>query len=179
MNWMLVAILSGLALLAWALLLRTVARSRGSRRRVRRAAQRGYAAEEAAPKLLEAAGYTVLERHPEANYVWQLDAEQITVKLRADYLVAQGDRRFVVEVKTGGAARPRRRETRRQLLEYALYYDQVDGVLYLDGDAQTLHRTHFPEPHAISIEQTSVFYAPIPFFLGLSMGAAATWWICS
>ena len=119
--------------------------TRARKRRARSAADRGRAAERDAPAALERRGYRVLGRHPEGRLDWELDGEVLTARVEADLLVSRDGRRYVVEVKTGRGTRPTRRETRRQLLEYALAYD-VDGVLLLDADADRLYDVAFPRP---------------------------------
>jgi hypothetical protein len=133
-----------LLLLSFIALLRNSWNNHRRKRRVRLAAARGRAAELEAPAALERRGFRVLKRHPKGRLEWRLDGEPQTAELKADLLVSRGGRRYVVEVKTGRAVRPTKRETRRQLLEYALAYD-VDGVLLLDADADQLRQVEFPQ----------------------------------
>ena len=133
-----------LAMLVVALLW-SVLQTRARRRRTRRAADRGRAAELAAPAALERRGYRVVRRHPEGRLDWRLDGEPQTAEIEADLLVVRDGRRYVVEVKTGRGTRPTRRDTRRQLMEYALAYE-MDGVLLLDADADRLYEVEFPRP---------------------------------
>ncbi len=132
-----------LLLLAFIALIRNTWASRQQTRRTRAAAERGRAAELSAPQALERRGFRVLRRHPEGALDWRLDGEPQTAEVKADLLVSRDGRRYVVEVKTGRGTRPTKRETRRQLLEYALAYD-VDGVLLLDADSDRLHHVEFP-----------------------------------
>lgn len=140
--WILVLLLAALALILalgwWA-----SARRAGvaSRRRNRRA-QRGEADAEA---LLEAAGYTVLERQVGAWTVMVVDGEEVEVSVRADLWVGRGSRRYVAEVKTGRAAPdPTLPATRRQLLEYQLVF-RPDGLLLVDVEAGEVHEVSFPD----------------------------------
>ena len=49
----------------------------------------------------------------------------------------------MVEVKTGQSAHVNRRDTRRQLLEYALF-GSADEVWILNADTEDLQRVEFP-----------------------------------
>lgn len=122
--------------------LRSAWRRRRRRARARAAARRGRTAELDAPEALKRRGYRVLQRHPEGTLDWHLDGELRTAEVAADLLVSRDGCTYVVEVKTGRGTRPTKRETRRQLLEYALAYD-VDGVLLFDADADRLHHIEF------------------------------------
>jgi hypothetical protein len=94
--------------------------------------------EVAAFALLERAGYAVLERQVVGSWTVRADGEPVTFGLRADYLVARQGRRYIAEVKTGRLApRLSHGPTRRQLLEYGAAFD-VDGVILVDADAETL-----------------------------------------
>lgn len=137
---MLLAALFGAVLAAWltARTLRWRVRTRG-----RRAQARGARLEVEAADALRAAGFQVLARHPEAGYLLEVDGEVLEVELQVDYLARRDGRTFAVEVKTGGSARPRQAGTRRQLLEYALFYP-VDGVLLFDGDRGHIQTVRFP-----------------------------------
>ncbi|AUX25799.1 hypothetical protein SOCEGT47_063510 [Sorangium cellulosum] len=116
------------------------------RRRLDRSRQQGAAGEARAEALLCELGYTILGRQVAVSYGVQIDGEPVTVGLRADYVVSQGDRRYVAEVKTGRLA-PRidTPATRRQLLEYRLAFD-VDGVLLVDADTRRVRSVVFPLP---------------------------------
>lgn len=116
---------------------------RARERRRRRAAAHGRRMEARAPAALARRGYRIIERHPALTIVWRVDGEPRELTLEADLLVARDGRRYVVEVKTGGATQVERRDTRRQLLEYAAYY-RADGVLLYDADDDTLHAVDFP-----------------------------------
>jgi len=120
---------------------------RFSRRRalaIRR--ERGAAGEARAEHLLRDLGYTILGRQIAVSYPVEVDGAPIDIDLRADYLVAYGQHRYIAEVKTGRAA-PRidTPATRRQLLEYRIAFD-VDGVLLVDADAERVHAVAFPLP---------------------------------
>ncbi len=134
----LLVLIAGLALGA-----RLAGRLRGRRRR--RAAAHGRRMETRAPAALARRGFRVIERHPALCVEYRVDGAPRELNLEADLLVARRGRRYVVEVKTGGATQIERRDTRRQLLEYAVHYD-ADGVLLYDADADELHTVEFPLP---------------------------------
>ena len=124
-------------------LARMLRRWRGSRRARRRAARAG-AGEERAAQLLEAAGFTIVER--QARVVWApiVDGEPVLMELRADYLVEADRELLVAEVKTGeDAPSVETAATRRQLLEYHVAF-AADGVLLVCPERGTIHRVKFP-----------------------------------
>ena len=116
---------------------------RGTWRAKRRAARAG-AGEEAAARLLAAAGFTIVER--QARVVWAplVDGEPLATELRADYLVEAAGELLVAEVKTGDEAPSlTTAATRRQLLEYHVAF-AADGVLLVCPERGTIQRVRFP-----------------------------------
>lgn len=143
------------------------------RRRRIRASAHGRRMEERAPAALERRGYRVIERHPVVAVEWFVDGAPQPLELEPDLLVARGGRRFLVEVKTGGATRAERRDTRRQLLEYAAYAP-VDGVLLYDADRDELRAVEFP----IVRRPTGGWAIAAALAIGLALGGWATaWWL--
>jgi hypothetical protein len=133
-----------LALAALALVL--VAGRLRARRRSRLARRRGARAvrgERDAERLLAAAGYDIVAAQLALDWTIAVDDEEVVIALRADFVVTDGDRRLVAEVKTGDAAplvsTP---ATRRQLLEYLVAY-QADGVLLVDVEAGAIREVDF------------------------------------
>lgn len=166
-------LLLGLVLLGLALGLvqtaRLAYRSFAVRRRLALARERGAAGEVRAEALLRRLGFSILGRQVAARYGLGVDGEEITVDLRADYLVGWGGRRFVAEVKTGALApRIETTATRRQLLEYRVAF-AVDGVLLVDADAGRVRRVDFPLPAAAPRPSRLVW-----LLIGAASGALAT-----
>ncbi len=149
----LAAVLSAIALGSWlSAAWRRARLSRRARARMRRAID----GENRTESLLEKAGYTLLARQPRLSFPLLLDGNPRTVELRADWLVERGGRRFVADTKTGSRAPSLdHAPTRRQLLEYRVAYD-VEGVLLIDAETDTIHEIVFPTlpPRAPSLEQT-------------------------
>ena len=117
--------------------------SSGHRRAVQRA-QRAAAGEEAAEGLLEAHGYTVVDRQVRCLWWMDVDGEEEEFELRADLLVERGGERFIAEVKTGQRAPdPSYPPTRRQLLEYRLAFDPY-GILLVDMESHEILTVDFP-----------------------------------
>ena len=97
-----------------------------------------------AARWLQEQGYAVLGAQVVADHAVRIDDRTVTVSLRADYLVARGGARYVVEVKTGTLApRIETSATRRQMLEYRVAFD-VDGILLVDGETGLVHEVTFP-----------------------------------
>jgi hypothetical protein len=96
--------------------------------------------------LLEARGYCVVGSQFACSYAVRIDDEDLSIPLRADYLVTRDGFRYVAEVKTGVSAPSLRTgATRRQLLEYRIAFD-VDGVLLVDAEQKRVHLVEFPFP---------------------------------
>jgi hypothetical protein len=118
------------------------------RRRLSLARERGALGEVRAEALLRRRGFTILGRQVPVTYGLGVDGHPVHVDLRADYVVAEGGRRYVAEVKTGAfAPRIETPATRRQLLEYRIAF-AVDGVLLVDAEAERVRRVDFPLPGA-------------------------------
>jgi hypothetical protein len=113
-------------------------------RRARRVARRAVRGEHAAEVLVEAAGFTVVERQVELEWAPRLDGVPVPTLLRLDLVVERDGRRYVAEVKTGAVApRLETAATRRQLLEYLVAAD-VDGVILVDAEAGLVREVEFP-----------------------------------
>ena len=116
---------------------------RGSLRARRRAARAG-AGEDGAARLLEEAGYTIVERQARVCWAPLVDGTPVMTELRADYLVEAGGEVLVAEVKTGEEAPSvETAATRRQLLEYHVAFG-ADGVLLVCPEQGAIHRVVFP-----------------------------------
>jgi len=148
------------------------ARQRYRRWLIKRAGSHGRKMEQAAPQLLRDLGFVVVAHHPTVEYTWWIDDQPRTTQLRVDYLVRRGRKTYVVEVKTGNAARIESGATRRQLLEYGLHYP-VDGVLVLDADEMALHEIEFPHPVIPRRGAGSVVW--LLFVVAVASGVA--WWL--
>ena len=145
---------------------------RAVRRAFRRASMRhAQACEDDAARLLERLGYEVLGRQVRTSFDLAVDGQRVPVELRADYVVALGERRFVAEVKSGRRApRIETATTRRQLLEYRMAFD-VDGVLLVDGETSRVSEIVFDVPSLRAIRARSPHWAS-PFAAGAVVGAA-------
>ncbi len=111
---------------------------------VRRQHRRGEAGERVAVRLLTAAGYEILDRQVGRDLLIEVDGRLLRGRVQADLLVARDGRRFVAEVKNGTeAANPARRETRRQLLEYAHAFGGHD-LLLVDIPQRRIRSIRFP-----------------------------------
>lgn len=120
-----------------------------TQRRGRRVARRGLRGEVDGVRVLEDAGYVVVDTQVRAKAVVEVDGEDETYELRIDAIVARDGRRFVAEFKTGNAASIGSAPTRRQLLEYALAFPD-HGLLLIDASEGTLQEVGFPRLLALS-----------------------------
>jgi hypothetical protein len=116
-------------------------RDRSARRAIARV---GARAERDAERLLQRAGYRILDRQVTGRWTLRVDGDPVDVTCRADLLVERRGRRLVAEVKSAGpAVAPTAPATRRQLLEYTMAFD-VDGVVLVDMQARAVVRVEFP-----------------------------------
>lgn len=141
--------------------------------RARQRMRRAIAGEDRTEALLARAGYVLLARQPRLTFPLLLDGDPRTVELRADWLVARGGRRFVADTKTGRRAPSlEHAPTRRQLLEYRVAYD-VEGVLLIDAETDTIHEIVFPTlpPRPPSLRRTTA--RALALVLTTALGVAA------
>lgn len=115
------------------------------RLRRKKRSRRGQKGEKQALKFLRKRGYKVLAEKPAMKTRVEVDGELLTRKVMVDLLVEKEGRTYAVEVKTGSNdTNPLHDATRRQLLEYALVYDDVDGLFLLDMETPRLMQIRFP-----------------------------------
>ncbi|MBK8173331.1 MAG: hypothetical protein IPK60_23765 [Sandaracinaceae bacterium] len=112
--------------------------------KAKRRSSRAMRGELNAESLLERSGFTITRRQvPQVFNVFVGETEH-EIDLRADLLVTRGDRTFIAEVKTGEhAPSVQTTSTRRQLLEYCVAFD-VDGVLLVNMEEETIAEVRFP-----------------------------------
>lgn len=108
--------------------------------------KRGVKLEKKAAKFLNSKGFTVLGEQVEYKHTYYVNGEATTSNITIDYLVEKNEKVFVVEVKSGKSAISiKNRNTRRQLLEYAVAIE-CDGVYLLDMENKTLGLVEFALP---------------------------------
>lgn len=128
-----------LALLGWRRARGRLARANRGRQRLARWAER------AAERLVQRAGYKIIDRQPLRHWHLRVDGRKRRVSSRVDLLVERRGRRFVADVKTGGLAPdPRKPATRRQLLEYLLVFE-AQGALLIDMEERRVREVEFPD----------------------------------
>lgn len=138
--WLLIAVLSVLCLIL-ALALR-LSQGRASRASKARNAHAQWGEQEA-ERLLEDAGYAIVERQVARSWAMSVDGVDTEASVRADLLVKRDGQVFVAEVKTGRLAPdPLYPPTRRQLLEYLFVFDP-DGLLVVDVESRSIREVEF------------------------------------
>ncbi len=126
-----------LILAAWRWGVRRVARANA--RRGRRA-QRG---EHLAERMLERAGFEVVDRQVHCTSHMFVDNEEVEIAVRVDLIVRKRRRMYVAEVKTGESApSPTLPATRRQLREYAAFFPD-HGLLLVDVEERRIRSVAF------------------------------------
>ena len=136
---MAVALLGGIFLLfaGWWWGMRRMAR--GNIRRGRRAMH----GEQLAERLLQKAGYQVIDRQVYRTSTMVVDGDDVEIAVRVDLIVRRRRRAYVAEVKTGDCApTPTLPATRRQLREYAAFFPR-HGLLLVDVEARRIREIAF------------------------------------
>lgn len=106
---------------------------------------KGFKGEISAVELLKENGYQIITVQPKTrSYIW-IDGNMSSTEIRGDYLVSKNGKRYICEVKTGKVAgNPVYKHTRRQLLEYNLYFELP--VIFVDIMNKKIHNIEFAIP---------------------------------
>ena len=111
----------------------------------RRQFKHGNKGEFKARKFLEKNGFQIIDEQTNLTSTISLNDKPFDISMRADYLVERNGKRAIVEVKTGKRAiEPLNIHTRRQILEYACFYD-VDEVYLFDAENMDLVKYEYPQ----------------------------------
>jgi len=97
-----------------------------------------------AQKLLKRHGYKIVDSQltlPGRIYV---DNEPLDFHIRPDYLIEKNGIKYLAEIKTGEAASPINRITRRQLIEYASLTD-ADTIILVDATKGRIMKINFDQ----------------------------------
>jgi len=129
-----------LASLGRALLRGRVAKVRGAR------AMKG---EEVAERVLQKAGYEIIDRQLSTYWHVACDDDELEFLLRADLHVRRDGQEYIAEVKTGDQAPSLSfAATRRQLLEYSLAF-RSPCILLVDVEQETIYEIQFPTQESL------------------------------
>ena len=96
--------------------------------------RRGSKGESSAIRLLHKSGFDIVSSQVPLTGSISVNGEQVGFDVRPDFLVERNGIQYLAEVKTGKAASPRNRDTRRQLLEYVTL-GKTDTILLVDATA--------------------------------------------
>ncbi len=103
----------------------------------------GKRAEDSARGVLRDHGYSIVESQRPARAHVTIDGKRHTSTVRVDYIVEKNGLTYAAEVKGGARRSATRDSTRRQLLEYALIYEGISGVLLVDAVDGVVHTIEF------------------------------------
>lgn len=118
-------------------------------RRGRRVARRGLRGEVDGVRLLEDAGFEVVDTQVRAAAEVDVDGEVESFDLWLDAIAHRDGRSYVAEFKTGAAASIGHASTRRQMLEYSLAMPG-HGLVLVDASEGTVHEVEFPKLRALA-----------------------------
>ncbi|OQY08413.1 MAG: hypothetical protein B6I28_04770 [Fusobacteriia bacterium 4572_132] len=117
----------------------------------RKRKKKGMLGEKEAKPFLKSKGYKILDYQYELKYYFYANESKIKVKIRPDYIVKKGFKKYIAEVKTGiTVTNPHNKATRRQLLEYYFAGD-FDGILLVDMENKRIKTILFKN---IRLEKT-------------------------
>jgi hypothetical protein len=104
----------------------------------------GQSGERLAKEYLLKNGFTIENEQIHKSCSLAIDEKPQEFSLRADFLVSKNGRYSIVDAKSGAdCSNITHQATRRQLLEYFVYYD-VDSVYLFDSINSMLHEIEFP-----------------------------------
>lgn len=127
--------------------------------------KRAIKGEKKAKALLKRAGYKVLREQIEETISLYVDDKPYQCKVKADFYVKKGFKKYIVEVKTGKHAQAKVPEIRRQMLEYDLVF-KPDGMLFIDMKKEAIETIRFDK----KLRRYSNFEKLGFFGLGLALG---------
>ena len=134
--------------------------------RGRKNVKKGIKGEKVARALLKKEGYKILHEQLEDTVVMTVQDKVHECKVRADFYVKKGMKKYIVEVKSGQNVKATLPEIRRQLLEYDLVF-RPDGMLFLDTNKGILEEVIFDRRTKRFSLMEKVYY----FILGSLFGA--------
>jgi len=135
---------------------------------MRKRFERGAEGECIAAVWLRRHGFRIIRSQAKITRIMKVDGRSLAFTLKADFLVRKKRRLSVVEVKTGSLAPdPSSSDTRRQLFEYAAYYN-ADSVYLFDAEKKVLSLIDFPD------RIRTVRCTPLCFMVGLIAGVSVS-----
>ncbi|MDO5576819.1 MAG: hypothetical protein Q4F84_07040 [Fibrobacter sp.] len=87
-------------------------------------------------------GFRILDEQAVIKPGMTIDNEKHEFTIRADFIASKNGRKVLVEAKTGASVNPTNPLTRRQLLEYFIYYD-VETIYLFDAENDLLREISF------------------------------------
>lgn len=130
-------------------------------------------AENLAVKILENAGYKVLEVQKRLKVKTKIDGKEYSNTIIADMIVQKGVKTYLVEIKTGKQVEKTITPLiRRQLLEYYLIY-KPDGLILLNMETGKLHNISF------NLEDSYRYKIYLKYTLAFLVGVITTYLLLS
>lgn len=127
--------------------------------------KRGLRGEKRAKALLKREGYHILKEQLEKEIDLFVNAKVHKCKVKADFYVKKGFKKYIVEVKTGKNAKASIPEIRRQMLEYDLVF-KPDGMLFIDMKKEEIETVVFDK----KIRRYTLLKKLMLFSFGLGLG---------
>jgi hypothetical protein len=100
--------------------------------------------------------YKIIREQPGIQACMYIDGKKKEYTIRADFLVEKDGESAIVEVKTGTKAiDPLYRYTRRQLLEYSVFYN-VSKILFFNAETMELKQIEFKKLNILSNQKNKI-----------------------
>ncbi|NVB42578.1 hypothetical protein G6O69_32440 [Pseudenhygromyxa sp. WMMC2535] len=145
---------AGLVLVFLGLRLGVWSQRRREARRAHRARKVGKEGARRSQRALRRAGYEILELEVRGWSELEVDGRRRRYAIRVDALVSRGGRRYVAEFKARErGASLRNRDTRRQLIEYALAFPDCEAVLLVEGERGRVQEVRLPAAQRLGAQR--------------------------
>lgn len=128
--------------------------------------RRAISGEKRAKQLLKKEGYRILKEQLEGEVSLLVSDKVHACKVRADFYVKKGFKKYIAEVKTGKSAKATIPEIRRQLLEYDLVF-KPDGMLFIDMKNDSIELVTFDKKLKRYSLVEKIIFLSIGFLFGL------------
>lgn len=117
-------------------------------------------------KLLKKAGFEIETKCPKASIVTNINGQDHYGEIKADYLVSQGKKKYVVMIKGLEPFEPNEPAMRRRLLEYHHGFNS-QGIVVLDPNEGQLNLVKLSFPQERNLDFYMNFFAAVLAILAI------------
>lgn len=117
-------------------------------------------------KLLKKAGFEIESKNPRASVITNINGQDHYGEIKADYLVSQGKKKYVVMIKGLEPFEPNEPAMRRRLLEFHHGFNS-QGIVVLDPNQEQLDLVKFSFPHERNLDFFMSFFTAMLAILAI------------